>query len=66
MVNTPTRGPNILGTFITNRPSLIETRDTIDGISDLEAVLIVFSVVANLSDHLRIIYPWAQTDFNII
>jgi len=66
MVNTPTKGPNILDVFITNRPSLVETCDTISGISDHEAVL-VSSVVANLSHPSeRIIYLWAQADFNTI
>ena len=40
MVTTPTRGSNILDIFVTNRPSLVETCDTIDGISDHEAVLV--------------------------
>ena len=39
MVNTPTRGSNILDIFVTNRPALVDTCDTIDGISDHEAVL---------------------------
>ena len=67
MVTTPTRGSNILDIFVTNRPSLVETCDTIDGISDHEAVLVVSSVLANLSHpSKRLIYLWAQADFNAI
>ena len=67
MVTLPTRGSNILDIFITNRPSLVDTCDTIDGISDHEAVLVVSSVVANLSNpSKRMIYLWAQADFNDI
>ena len=39
MVNTPTRGSNILDVFVTNRPSLIESCTVVDGISDHEVVL---------------------------
>ena len=61
MVTSPTRGSNILHIFMTNRPSLVDTCDTIDGISDHEAVLVVSSVVANLSNPTkRMIYLWAQ------
>ena len=67
MVNTPTRGSNILDIFVTNRPTLVETCDTIDGISDHEAVLVVSSVIANLSNpSKRVVYLWAQADFNAI
>ena len=40
MVNTPTKGSNILDIFVTNRPTLVGTCDTIDGISDHQAVLV--------------------------
>ena len=67
MVTTPTRGSNILDIFVTNRPSLVEMCDTIDGISDHEAVLVVSSVLANLfHPSKRLIYLWAQADFNAI
>ena len=67
MVPTPTRGSNILDIFVTNRPSLVETCDTSDGISDHEAVLVVSSVLANLSHpSKRLIYLWAPADFNDI
>ena len=39
MVNSPTRGSNILDVFVTNRPSLIESCTVIDRMSDHEAVL---------------------------
>ena len=50
MVTSPTKDPNILDIFITNRPSLVDACDTIDGTSDHEAVLVVSSVGANLSN----------------
>ena len=49
MVNTPTRGSNALNIFITDRPSLVESCDTVDGISDHEAVFIESLVTAHLS-----------------
>ena len=39
MVQSPTRGENILDIFVTNRPSLVNHCDTITGISDHEAIL---------------------------
>ena len=39
-VNAPTRGSNILDIFLTNRPSLIEACEIVDGISDHEAVMV--------------------------
>jgi len=67
MVNTPTRGSNILDIFVTNRPTLVKTCDTIDGISDHEAVLVVSSIIANLyNPSKRVVYLWAQADFNAI
>ena len=44
----PTRGPNILDIFITNRSCLVEERNAIGGISDHEAVLVMSAVIAQL------------------
>ena len=47
----------------------MEAYDTINGISNHEAIFITSSVIANLSHpSIRIIYLWAQVaaDFNII
>ena len=38
MVSTPTRDTNILDIFMTDRYSLVESCDTVDGIGDHEAV----------------------------
>ena len=66
MVNTLTRGSNILDIFVTNRPTLVETCDSIDEISDHKAVLVVSSVIASLSNPSeRVVYLWAQADFNV-
>ena len=63
MVNTPTRGSNVLDIFITDRPSLVESCDTVDGISDHEAVFIESLVTAHLTlPSRRTIYLWSQAD----
>ena len=49
MINTPTRGSNVLDIFITDRPSLVESCDTVDGISDHEAIFVKSLVTARLS-----------------
>ena len=46
MVCTPTKDTNILDIFMTDRPSLVESCDTVDGIGDHEAVF-GKSLVAN-------------------
>ena len=67
MLTISTGGSNILDIFVTNRSSLVEMCDTIDGISDHEAILVVSSVLANLSHpSKRLIYLWAKADFNAI
>ena len=63
MANTPTRGSNDLDIFITDRPSLVESCDIVDGISDHEAVFIESLVTAHLSlPSRRTIYLWSQAD----
>jgi len=49
-VEYPTRGLNILDIFLTNRPSLIISCKTIDGISDHEAVLVKSDTIVHLTD----------------
>ena len=67
MVDFPTRGPNILDTFLTNRPCLVKECSTISGISDHKAVLVMSAVIAQLlHPPKRFIYLWTQADLNLI
>ena len=67
MVNSPTRGSNILDVFMTNRPSLIESCTVIDGISDHEAVLTKSLIQAeSCPTTRRHIYLWSKANFNYI
>ena len=61
MVTIPTRGTNILDIFVTDRSSLVEFCDTVDGIGDHEAVLVKSLVTAHLSHpNERTIYLWSK------
>ena len=54
MINTPTRGRNILDVFFTNRPSLVVSCDVLSGISDHEIVCILSKISATyLQDSRR-------------
>ena len=67
MVDFPTKGPNILDIFITNRSCLVEECNTIGGISDHEAVLVMSAVITQLHHPpKRFIYLWTQADLNLI
>ena len=67
MVNSPTRGSNILDVFVTNRPSLIESCTVIDGISDHEVVLTKSLIQAeSCTTARRHIYLWSKANFNYI
>ena len=67
LVNYPTRGSNILDVFITDRPSLVEFCNTIDGISDHEAILVTSYVLAPLRPPIeRSIYLWSRANFDHI
>ena len=67
IVNTPTRGFNILDVFVTNRPSLIESCTVVDGISDHEVVLTKSLIQAKVCPPAkRHIYLWSKADFNYI
>ena len=67
LVNYPTRGSKILDVFITNRPSLVESCNTIDGISDHEAVLVSSYVLAPSGHPIeRCIYLWSRANFDAI
>ena len=67
LVNYPTRGTKILDFFITNRPSLVKSCDTIDGISDHEAVLVKSYVLAPLGHPIeRSVYLWSRANFDQI
>jgi len=64
LVESPTRGQNIL---LTNRPSLIVSCKSIDGISDQEAVLVKSDTIVHLTDPpARSVYLWSPTDFDNI
>ena len=67
LVNYPTRGSKILDVFITDRPLLVEFCNTIDGISDHEAILVTSYVLAPLGPPIeRSIYLWSQANFDHI
>ena len=67
MVNSPTRGNNILDIFITNRPSTMQSCEVIWGISDHEAILTKDTINIHLQDpSKRLIYLWSKADFNNI
>ena len=67
MVNSPTRGSNILDVFVTNRPSLIESCTVVDGINDHEAVLTKSLIqVKSCPTATRHIYFWSKANFNYI
>ena len=67
IVNSPTRGSNILDIFVTNRSSIIESCETVDGISDHEAVLTKSPIRVHLSHPVkRPIYLWSCADFILI
>ena len=67
LVNCPTRGSNILDIFITDRPSLVESCNTIDGNSDHETVLVTSSVLVPCCHPVkRSIYLWSHADFDHI
>ena len=58
VVNSPTRGKNILDIFLTNRVSLVSHCSTVAGISDHEAVLVKSSLQVNLEPPSHKIYLW--------
>jgi len=67
IVSTPTRGTNVLDIFLTNRPSLIETCNVVDGISDHEAVVVKSNLMVKLAPPpTRTLYVWSQADFSMI
>ena len=64
LVNSPTRNENILDILSTSRPSFINYRDVIPGISDHEAVLTSFMAQAlyhEENDCKR--YLWSRANF---
>ena len=61
IVNTPTRGFNILDVFVTNRLSLIESCTVVDGISDHKVVLTKSLIQAKFCPPAkRHIYLWSK------
>jgi len=60
IINSPTGGSNILDIFVTNRPSIIEPCETVDGISDHEAVLTKSPIRVHLNHPVkRPTYLWS-------
>jgi len=67
MVDTPTRGNNILDLFFTNRPSLVESCNTLPGISDHEIVNVSSLILAPIhTPQERKIFQWDKADLNHI
>ena len=69
IVDFPTRRSNTLDIFVTNRPSLVESCESIGGISDHEVVLTKSMILAQLCPPppaRRRIYLWSKADFNYI
>ena len=56
IVDFPTRISNILDIFVTNRPSLIESCESIDGISDHEVVLTKSLILAQVCPSTRNVF----------
>ena len=58
---------NLLDVFITDRPLLVESCNTIYGISDHEAILVTSHVLAPLRPPIeRSIYLWSRANFDHI
>ena len=67
MVNTPTRGRNILDVFFTNRPSLVVSCDVLPGISDHEIVCILSKISAtHKKPSARKIICWHKANYDLI
>ena len=67
IVNFPTRRSNILDIFVTNRPTLIESCESVSSISDHECVLTKSLILAQVCPSVkRCIYLWSKADFNYI
>ena len=67
VVNFPTRVNNTLDVFITNRPSLIHSCNSIAGISDHEAVCIESSIILSQQQCTeRKLYLWHKADTSSI
>lgn len=67
-MDVPIRGPNILDIFITNRSCLVEECNIIAGITDHEAIVLKFAVIAQLHHPSKgsSIYGPRHADFNLI
>lgn len=64
IVDFPTRRFNTLDIFVTNRPSLIESCESVGGISDHEVIITKSSILAQLCPSVgRRIYLWSKADF---
>ena len=67
LVDSPTRGNNILDLFVTNRPGLIQEVKVSPGISDHELIVIESSLVATLTESQpRTVYLWHQANWQAL
>ena len=67
MVDTPTRGNNILDVFFTNRPSLVVSCNVLPGISDHEIVHVLSTVSAtHKRPSVRKIICWHKANYDLI
>ena len=63
MVDFPTRKDNILDIFVTNRPSLVNKRNPIPGLSDQDIVPIDANIVPTRQKPTRrLIYLWKKAN----
>jgi len=67
LVDTPTRGSNILDIFATNRPGLIQEVTVSPGLSDQEQIFVKSFIVATLTkSQPRSVYLWHQADWQAL
>ena len=67
LVDSPTRGNNILDLFVTNRSRLIQEDKVSPGISDHELTGIESSLIATLTESQpRMVYLWHQANWQAL
>ena len=67
LVDTPTRGNNILDLFATNRPSLVNKVKVSPGISDHEVICVESVLTATVAETIpRKVYLWHKANMQLI
>ena len=67
LVDTPTRGKNILDLFATNRPSLVNKVTVSPGISDHEVICVESVLTATVAETIpRKVYLWHKANMQLI